>query len=174
MDDFAFEKLTVIANEVYETGAITRHMKTSVFVTIPKINGTLECKKFRTISIMSQITKIVLRVIIHRITNKLRDEIAVEQYGFLAGKGTSNAIFVVRNLMERAIEKQKDVFMCFIDYKKAFDRFKHVGRSFQYAKSPGSRWKRPTLDEKLLLEPKGSCNRGKRGEFAARDQERSR
>ena len=75
---------------------------------------------------MSQITKILLRVVIHRITNKLRDEIAVEQYGFVAGKGTSNAIFVVRNLMERAIEKQKDVYMCFIDYEKAFDRVRHV------------------------------------------------
>ena len=27
--------------------------------------------------------------------------------------------------MERAVEKQKDLFMCFVDFKKAFDRVKH-------------------------------------------------
>ena len=77
---------------------------TSVFVAIPKTNGTLECKKFRAESIMSQKIKIMLRVIIiHRITNKSRDEITVEQYGFVAGEETSNVIFVVRNPLERAL-----------------------------------------------------------------------
>ena len=27
--------------------------------------------------------------------------------------------------MERAIEKQKDLYMCFVDFEKAFDRLKH-------------------------------------------------
>ena len=27
--------------------------------------------------------------------------------------------------MERAVEKQKDLFMCFLDFEKAFDRVKH-------------------------------------------------
>ena len=27
--------------------------------------------------------------------------------------------------MEKAIEKQKDLYICFIDYVKAFDRVKH-------------------------------------------------
>ena len=27
--------------------------------------------------------------------------------------------------MERAIEKQKDLFICFVDFEKAFDRIQH-------------------------------------------------
>ena len=27
--------------------------------------------------------------------------------------------------MERAIEKQKDLYMCFVDFEKAFDRVRH-------------------------------------------------
>ena len=27
--------------------------------------------------------------------------------------------------MERAVEKQKDLFMCFVDFENAFDRVKH-------------------------------------------------
>ena len=52
-------------------------------------------------------------------------EIAPEQYGFMPDKGTGNAIFVLRMLVERPIEKQKYVYVCFIDYSKAFDRVKH-------------------------------------------------
>ena len=40
--------------------------------------------------------------------------------------GTRNAIFVLRRLVERSIQKQKDVFTCFIDYSKAFDTVKYA------------------------------------------------
>ena len=85
----------------------------------------MECNKHRTISIMSQLGKIILRVILNRIRNKVRREIAEEQYGFMKGKGTANAIFLLRMICERAIEMQRDVYLCFIDYQKAFDTVKH-------------------------------------------------
>ena len=40
-------------------------------------------------------------------------------------RGTRNAIFMSRRLGERMIEKQKDVYVCFIDYSKAFDTVNH-------------------------------------------------
>ena len=46
-------------------------------------------------------------------------EISQVQYGFMPDRGTRNAIFVLRRLVERSIQKQKDVFTCFIDYSKA-------------------------------------------------------
>ena len=48
-----------------------------------------------------------------------------EQYGFRKGKGTRNAIFVVRTVMERLIEKQQDIYMCFVDLEKTFDTVRH-------------------------------------------------
>ena len=53
-------------------------------------------------------------------------EISQVQYGFMPDRGTRNAIFVLRRLVERSIQKQKDVFTCFIDYSKAFDTVKHA------------------------------------------------
>ena len=53
-------------------------------------------------------------------------EISQVQYGFMPDRGTRNAIFVLRRLVERSIQKQKDVFTCFIDYSKAFDTVKHT------------------------------------------------
>ena len=40
-------------------------------------------------------------------------------------KGTRNAIFVLKRLVERSVEKQKDVYTFFIGYSKAFDTVKH-------------------------------------------------
>ena len=122
---FSIEKITKLANTIYEDGNLTEEMCKSIFITIPKKPGTLECNKHRTISIMSQITKIILRVIMERVRAKIRGEVAEEQYGFVEGKGTRNAIFILRMLSERAIEVQKDLYFCFIDYEKAFDRVKH-------------------------------------------------
>ena len=40
-------------------------------------------------------------------------------------RGTRKAIYMMRLMAERAIEMQRDLYVCFVDYKKAFDRVKH-------------------------------------------------
>ena len=44
------------------------------------------------------------------------------QFGFVPGKGTVDAIFMVRQLQEKFLEKRKDLFFVFVDLEKAFDR----------------------------------------------------
>ena len=123
--NFGIRKILELANKIYNTGYIPKEMYRSIFITIPKKPGAVECSLHRTISLMSQITKIILKVILNRNKRKLKQEIAEEQYGFSEGKGTRNAIFIMKMLLERAIEVQKEVYMCFIDYEKAFDKVKH-------------------------------------------------
>ena len=43
----------------------------------------------------------------------------------MEGNATRNAIFILRMFCKRSIEMQKDMYLCFIDYEKAFDRAKH-------------------------------------------------
>ena len=74
---------------------------------------------------MSHVTKLVLRIVINRIRGRTLHVIAPEQYGFMPDKGTGNGIFILRMFVERSIEKQKYVYVCFIDYSKAFDTVKY-------------------------------------------------
>ena len=60
-----------------------------------------------------------------RMKRPIRQEIADVQCGFTEGKGTTNAIFIMRNVIERSIEVQKDLYLCFIDYSKALDKVRH-------------------------------------------------
>ena len=124
--DYGLRKITELTNKIYDTGFIPEEMAKSIFIVIPKKPGTIECSQHRTISLMSQLTKIILKVILNRIRRKIQSEIAEVQYGFMQGKGTRNAIFIVRTILERMIEMQQEVYMCFIDFEKAFDRVKHA------------------------------------------------
>ena len=53
---------------------------------------------------MSHLTNVMLRVLINIMRNKILLEIFESQFGFMADKGTRNAIFSLRTLMEREIE----------------------------------------------------------------------
>src|SRR5215469_11545445 len=100
LGNFAVEKIIILANKIYESGELASQISKSVFIAISKVQGTLECEKHRTISIMSQVTKILLRVVLARIRNKIRPQISKKQYGFVKGKGTRNGIYALRNLAE--------------------------------------------------------------------------
>ncbi|GFO40402.1 endonuclease-reverse transcriptase [Plakobranchus ocellatus] len=45
----------------------------------------------------------------------LRPETSLNQFGFMPDTETRNAIFTLLMLMERCIEMQKDLYLCFID-----------------------------------------------------------
>jgi len=125
LGDFGLFELTELLNKLYDTGHIPSDMLKSVFIALPKKAGATDCELHRAISLMSHVTKILLRIIMMRVRNKIRPEIAEEQCRFVEGKGTSNAILKLRTLIERSLEVNKDVCLCFIDYTKAFDRVRH-------------------------------------------------
>ena len=60
-----------------------------------------------------------------RVRNKIKPETADEQRCFVEGKGKKKAIHTLRIIIERALEEQKEIYLCFIDYTKAFDRLRH-------------------------------------------------
>ena len=155
LGDFGVEKITDIANRIYDTGEVTNQMCKSTFIAIPKVQGTLECNKHRTISIMSQITKIILRVVLERIRNKIRPQISEEQFGFVRGKGTRDAIFVLRMVAEITIEVNKDIFLCFVDYEEAFDKVEHDSL-IEILEKQKNRWERFKTYKELVLEPRCS------------------
>ena len=90
-----------------------------------RLQTNLKCEQHRTISIINHIAKIILKVLTEIIRNKIRPEIAEEQFGFVANSGTSNPIFRLNRIIENAIQEQKNVYLCFVDYEKAFEKVRH-------------------------------------------------
>ena len=96
-------------------------MKQSIFEPIPKKPKAQNCTEYRTISLMSHVTKLLLKSIQVRITAKINKEVSELQSGFRSGMGMRKGIFNLRSICERALEEGKEVNICFIDYTKAFD-----------------------------------------------------
>ena len=74
------DRVTQLANKIYNTGIIPDEMGKSILIAIPKKAGAVECGQHRTLSLMSHITKIILKIILARIKPKLEREISEEQY----------------------------------------------------------------------------------------------
>ena len=43
-------------------------------------------------------------------------------FGFMPGKGTTDALFILRRMQEEFGGREKKLYMCFVDLEKAFDR----------------------------------------------------
>ena len=70
-------ELTELSNMIHNQGSFPRELNKSICITLPKVNGTIKCEKHRTISLMSHVTKLVLRIVINRIRGRTLNEIAL-------------------------------------------------------------------------------------------------
>ena len=64
--------------------------------------------------------KVWERIIDARLRNRV--EISKQQYGFMPGKGTTDAMFALRMFMEKYREGQRELHCVFVDLEKAYDR----------------------------------------------------
>ena len=77
-----------------------------MIIPIYKENGYIQdCGNYRGVKLMSHNMKILERIIERR--RREETTIGDEQVGFMPGRGTADAIFAVRQLMEKHREKQK-------------------------------------------------------------------
>ncbi|XP_060770545.1 uncharacterized protein LOC132881740 [Neoarius graeffei] len=71
-----------------------------------------------------KLTEHCLKVIERVLDKVIREivDIAKFQFGFVPGRGTSDAIFIVRQLQEKYLAKERNLYFAFVDLEKAFDR----------------------------------------------------
>ena len=110
-----------LCNQIWRTSIWPEDWKKSVFLILPKKGDTTECKNNRTIAFISHTSKILLHIINERLRPHLERELPPEQAGFRKGIGTRDHIANIRHVIEKCKEYNKNVYLCFIDYAKAFD-----------------------------------------------------
>ena len=110
-----------ICNKILNEESIPEDWKNSVLVPLYKGKGDpKECGSYRGIKLLEHGMKIMERVLERRLREKLNiDEM---QFGFMPGRGTTDAIFIVRQLQEKYLQSRKNLYFCFVDLEKAFDR----------------------------------------------------
>ena len=99
----------------------------SLVITLPKKSNLQQCQNYRTISLISHQSKVMLKIILNRLKPHVEKIITEEQAGFRAGRCTTEQIFNLRILCEKYLQHQQDLYHVFVDFKKALDR--HLRRS---------------------------------------------
>ena len=89
--------LTVICNKIWKTGEWPTTWTQSLVITLPKKGNLKLCQNYRTISLISHPSKVMLKVILNRLQLQAAEIIAEEQAGFRAGRITTEQISSARN-----------------------------------------------------------------------------
>ena len=109
--------LTAICNKIWKTWT------QSLVITLPKKGNLQLCQNYRTISLISHPSKVMLKIILNRLQPQAEEIIA--EAGFRAGRSTTEQIFNLRILCEKYLQHQQNLYHVFIDFKRAFDRVWH-------------------------------------------------
>ena len=67
----------------------------------------------------------MLKILQARLQQYVNHELPDDRAGFRKGRGTRDQIANIRWIMNKAIEFQKNIYFCFIEYAKAFDCVDH-------------------------------------------------
>ena len=114
-----------ICNKIWTNKKWPQNWTRSLIITLPKKGDLKLCNNYRTLSLISHPSKILLRIILNRLKHQAKDIIAEEQAGFMKGRSTVEQIFNLRSIIEKYHEHQLELHHVFIDFKKAFDRVWH-------------------------------------------------
>jgi hypothetical protein len=109
--------LTKLFNHIFRSNRMPDEWRRSTLVPIFKNNGDIQsCTNYRGIKLMSHTMKLWERIIEHRVRGMVH--ITMNQFGFMPGRSTMEAILLIRQAMERYKEQKKDLHMVLSTWKR--------------------------------------------------------
>ena len=117
--------LSKLFNLFIKTGHIPASFGASYTVPIPKcsVKTCLSVVDFRGISISPVISKLFEMAVLDRYSDYFKT--SDHQFGFKKHLGCTDAIYSVRNVIEKFVSNGSTVNVCTLDLSKAFDRMNH-------------------------------------------------
>ena len=113
---------------------IPEQWKTNITIPIFKKGERGNPEKYRGINLLNTHLKLTTAIIAEKLTKTVNLE--DEQQCFRCGRSCTDAIFIVRQLAQKALEFNRHAFFCFTDIEKAFDKI-HLKRVLNTLENQG-------------------------------------
>ena len=107
LKDDVVKVLQSICQQIWKTQQSPQDWKRSVFIPIPKKGSAKECSNYRTIVLISHVSKVMLKILQARLQHYVNHELPDVQAGFRKGRGTRDQIANIQWIIEKAREYQK-------------------------------------------------------------------
>ena len=121
MEGVGVKEVTAALQQIAQESRMPDSWKYSTTIALFKGKGdALACNKYRGLRFLEHGMKIMEKVLdskLRRITN-----IGSSQFGFRPVKSTEDAVFIVRQLQEKYLQKKRKLYHVFVDLEKAFDQ----------------------------------------------------
>jgi Reverse transcriptase (RNA-dependent DNA polymerase) len=117
------ENLACIFNHMFRTACVPSEWGAALLTLVYKSGGRTDWGNYRPIAVMQAIAKVFASVLNMRLmtwaeANGIR---AKSQAGFRPGYSTSMQAFILSHLIEQHRHQKKPLYVCFVDFKKAYD-----------------------------------------------------
>ena len=114
-----------ICQQIWKTQEWPQDWKRSVFIPIPKKGNAKECSNYRTIALISQTSKVMLKIL--QTQASIVRELRISRCSCWISKRQRNQRSNCQHLLDhkKTRELQKTIYFCFIDNVKAFDCVDH-------------------------------------------------
>ena len=119
--EFTTDRVKELIDTIWSLEKVPLKWKRGLFIKIPKKGNLRECKNWRGVTLLPVASEILGRIIIERICIGIDHRLRKEQAGFRSGRGTTEQIFILRNILEQVNEWQATLYINFVDFEKAFD-----------------------------------------------------
>ena len=119
--EFSAKKIHELLKNIWKYEKVPIKWKQGLIIKLPKKGNLKECKNSRGITLLSVAEKILGRIIIDRLRDRVDKRLRMEKAGYRSGRGTTEQVFVLRNILEQVNEWQATLCLGFVDFEKAFD-----------------------------------------------------
>ena len=109
LKDDAVKVLHSICQQIWTTQQWPQEWKRSVFIPIPKKGNAKECSNYSTIALISQASKVMIKILQARLQQYMNHELPDVQAGFRKGRGTRDQIANIHWIIKKAREFQKNI-----------------------------------------------------------------
>lgn len=114
--------VTSLLQNIWETGEVPQDFKNAMVLPMYKNKGDKSCcDNYRGISLLSSTGKVLSTILNNRLTTIAEYHNPECQAGFRKNRGCNDMIFSLRQLQEKCIEQNQPLYICFVDFSKAFD-----------------------------------------------------
>lgn len=120
------KQIYLLVKKIWQEEQMPKNWEKATIIPILKNGDPTECNNYRGISLLDVTYKVIATIIKRRVETIVEPQLEEYQAGFRKGRGTTDQIFTMKEVLTTCYEYKIPALVLFIDFKKAYDSVKRM------------------------------------------------